>query len=123
MKKILVVDDDVGSRKFLIMCLTGMGYQVDIAQNGEDGLKKFRDVAADLVVTDCQMSNMDGYTMTAEIKKTSPETPVMMLTGSFHKDIHRNWREKGVDLLVKKPCPLNELKTSIRTLLQETTIP
>ncbi len=119
MKKILVVDDDIGCRKVLIMCLTRMGYQVNIAENGMDGLEKFKAVAADLVVTDYRMSKMDGYSMITEIKKTSPGTPVLMLTGSFHEDIHRNWREKGVDLLMRKPCDLKELRTSIRRLLQK----
>ena len=78
-EKILVVDDDVNICELLRLYLTKEGYQVTIANDGEEGLDKFNQVKPDMVLLDVMMPKMDGLEVCRRIRKLG-NTPVMMLT-------------------------------------------
>ena len=67
--KILFVEDEEDLTLIVADTLRGEGYEVVTAVDGEDGLEKFKTEAADIVVADVMMSNMDGFTMAKEIRK------------------------------------------------------
>ncbi len=78
-EKILVVDDDLNICELLRLYLTKEGYQVTIANDGEEGLDKFNQVKPDMVLLDVMMPKMDGLEVCRRIRKLG-NTPVMMLT-------------------------------------------
>ena len=61
-EKILVVDDDTNICELLRLYLTKEGYQVTVANDGEEGLEKFNQVKPDMVLLDVMMPKMDGST-------------------------------------------------------------
>ena len=93
-EKILVVDDDVNICELLRLYLTKEGYQVTIANDGEEGLDKFNQVKPDMVLLDVMMPRMDGLEVCRRIRKLG-NTPVMMLTAKARPLIRCwawNWR-------------------------------
>ncbi|MBW1888842.1 MAG: response regulator [Deltaproteobacteria bacterium] len=69
------------------MTLTDSGYQVLTAKNGEEGLQIFREMKPRIVLTDIKMPGMDGIELLQRIKKESPDTEVIMITGHGDMDV------------------------------------
>lgn len=111
--RILVVEDEPLVREVLGVYLAEDNHRVTTAENGRDGLEKFRAGEFDLVMTDRSMPEMNGDALAAEIKKLRPAQPVLLLTG--FGDIMAGAGEKptGVDLVVSKPFTLTTLRSAI----------
>lgn len=102
--RILLIEDDNSIRTIISKSLSFMGYHVVTAGSGEEGLDLFLNGAFDLVVTDFNMSGMDGFALSYHIKEKSPDTPIILITGS-EKDTIRGRLKKGrfFDLILFKP--------------------
>ncbi len=111
--RILVVEDEPLVREVLGVYLAEDNHNVTTAENGREGLEKFRAGEFDLVMTDRSMPEMNGDALAAEIKKLRPAQPVLLLTG--FGDIMSGAGEKpaGVDLVVSKPFTLTTLRSAI----------
>jgi len=81
MRKILVVDDEIGIRQSLKKILEKEGYEVLTASNGEEAFKVIRSEAVDLLISDIRMAGMDGLELLKVCKSVSPYTEVIMITG------------------------------------------
>ena len=101
-EKILVVDDDVNICELLRLYLTKEGYQVTIANDGEEGLDKFNQVKPDMVLLDVMMPKMDGLEVCRRIRKLG-NTPVMMLTAKGETFDKVLGLELGADDYMVKP--------------------
>ncbi len=101
-EKILVVDDDLNICELLRLYLTKEGYQVTIANDGEEGLDKFNQVKPDMVLLDVMMPKMDGLEVCRRIRKLG-NTPVMMLTAKGETFDKVLGLELGADDYVVKP--------------------
>ncbi|KJS28823.1 MAG: histidine kinase [Desulfatitalea sp. BRH_c12] len=84
-RKILIIDDEEANVRVLSLTLRCDGYKVVCALSGEEGLEVFRKESPDLVLTDIKMPGMDGIEVLKHIKKVSPDTEVIIITG--HGDI------------------------------------
>ncbi len=80
-EKILLIDDEEGIRRVLGISLKDSGYEVLTAENGEEALRIFKKERPPIVLTDIKMPGMDGIALLQRIKKESPETEVIMITG------------------------------------------
>ena len=80
-KRILLVDDEASLRKTIAKVLSRFDNEIEIATDGEDCLRKFREKKWDLVVTDQHMPGMSGEDVAAVIKAEAPEIPVILMTG------------------------------------------
>ncbi len=80
MSTILVVDDKDSVRKMLSQTLVEDGHEVDVAKNGHTAAEKAKNGRYDLILTDLKMPEMDGLELLAHVKKTHPETAVVMMT-------------------------------------------
>jgi len=105
-KSILLVDDEEGIRKVLGIALADLGYTVHPAENGVDALRIFKDVQPSIVLTDIKMPEMDGIELLRRLKKLSPDTEVIMITG--HGDIDlaiKSVKYEATDFVTK---PIND---------------
>jgi signal transduction histidine kinase len=103
---ILLVDDEEGIRKVLGISLADMGYQVITAKNGEEALHLFMDKRPTIVLTDIKMPGMDGVELLQKVKRESPDTEVIMITG--HGDMElaiRSLQFEAADFVTK---PIND---------------
>ena len=80
-KTLLCVDDNQSSLKMCKMVLEDFGYKVLTASNGREGLEVFASNAIDVVILDYQMPEMNGELVAAEMKRTKPRVPIVMLSG------------------------------------------
>lgn len=118
--RILVVDDEKEIRGFLSKALTRMGgFQVELAESGEEALQKMEKEPFDLVLTDLKMPKMDGLQLISEIAKSKPETLTMMMTGHGTIDSALEAMKRGASDYLMKPLNLDELIIRIRKVLDE----
>jgi two-component system KDP operon response regulator KdpE len=117
--RILVVDDDPQIRRAMRVMLTGQGYEVDDARNGEAALQKVRDERFDLVLLDMNMPGMDGLETCREIRRHS-EIAIIMLTVRDSERDKVQALDAGADDYVTKPYNAPELLARIRAALRRT---
>lgn len=114
---VLVVDDEEWARVLIKRFLGLKGHTVLTVASGNEAIEAFRRAPTDLVITDRAIPDMGGDQIAAEIKRISPTTPIIMLTG--FGDIMDARREKpdGVDCLLGKPVTPDQLQEAvIRTM-------
>ncbi|HET7768297.1 MAG TPA: ATP-binding protein, partial [Chloroflexota bacterium] len=111
--QLLVVDDDESVLLTLQAILQMEGYEVEARSLGAEAIELLNQRTFDLVLTDLRLDDTDGITILAEIRRTSPETVAIMLTGyaSLETAI-KALREGAYDYLVK-PCDVEELKATV----------
>jgi CheY-like chemotaxis protein len=80
-RKILVVDDEITVCKSIRQAILSEEYEVDMALSGEEALKKDKQSAYDLIITDLMMPGISGLDLLKELKDTRPEVLVIMVTG------------------------------------------
>ncbi|QCT22416.1 two-component system response regulator GlrR [Jejubacter calystegiae] len=117
--RLLLVDDDPGLLKLLGMRLTSQGYQVTTAESGQQGLKLLAKERPDLVISDLRMDEMDGMQLFAEIQKTQPGLPVIILTahGSIPDAVAAT--RQGVFSFLTKPVDRDALYRAIDEALAQ----
>lgn len=118
-EKILVVDDDANICELLRLYLTKEGYQVTVANDGEEGLEKFNAVKPDMVLLDVMMPRMDGLEVCRRIRKAG-NTPVMMLTAKGETFDKVLGLELGADDYVVKPFDAKEVVARVKAVLRRT---
>jgi two-component system, OmpR family, KDP operon response regulator KdpE len=117
--KILVVDDDPQIRRVMRVTLTGRGYEVDDAKDGEMALGKMRDARFDLVLLDMNMPGMGGLETCRAIRAQS-EVAIVMLTVRDTEADTIEALDAGADDYVIKPYNAPELLARIRAALRRT---
>src|SRR5438067_1763967 len=79
--RILVVDDDVRERQALSTMISGFGYTVETAEDGDEALQKLGTATADAIVTDLMMPRVDGCALLRQLLERGDLTPAIVLTG------------------------------------------
>ncbi|EGM8982764.1 response regulator transcription factor [Campylobacter jejuni] len=113
---ILVVEDEVKTRESMINILSERFSKVIGAQNGDEGLKKFK---PDLVITDIAMPIMDGLDMAREIKEISDDVPIVVLSAYSEKERLLRSIDIGIDKYLIKPVDIEELFKVLDYLIGE----
>jgi DNA-binding response OmpR family regulator len=125
LKRILIVDDDPLFAKALCDTLQGEGYWVETTSGGRAGIETFH-AALDgansfaAVITDLGMHEVDGRQVAAAVKKASPSTPVILLTGWGQWFESKENDPPPVDCIVAKPPKLRELREALTRCLEST---
>ena len=120
-KKILVIEDEPDSRMPLSLALKSSGYIVFGAENGEEGLRIFKEEKPDLVILDVMMPVMDGWEVLKRIKAgfKSRKVPVIMVTGRDEDKDKVKGYDYGVDFYVTKPYNIQKLLPIIRDIISK----
>ena len=118
-QKILVADDEASIRRILETRLKMVGYDVVVAEDGEDAVEVFTKTNPDLVILDVMMPKMDGYGVTREIRRTS-DVPIIILTALGDVSERITGLELGADDYVIKPFSPKELEARVKAVLRRT---
>ncbi|EJO6990876.1 TPA: response regulator transcription factor [Campylobacter jejuni] len=116
---ILVVEDEVKARESMINILSERFSKVIGAQNGDEGLKKFKKFKPDLVIIDIAMPIMDGLDMAREIKEISDDVPIVVLSAYSEKERLLRSIDIGIDKYLIKPVDIEELFKVLDYLIGE----
>ena len=118
-EKVLIVDDEPESLKLFGYSLHRQGYEVFVAQSGQEALDNIRKYKPDLVVLDIMMPGMDGFEVCRQIRADSETKSllVMMLTAKSEKEDVVAGFESGADDYLSKPVSLAELFARVKALL------
>lgn len=102
--RVLLVEDNLNNQLVIKRTLEKLGYQVVVANNGQEGVEKFKSHAVDCVIMDIQMPIMDGIEATQEIRKLdTPYVPVIALTANAQKEVEEACFAAGMDSFLTKP--------------------
>ena len=116
-EKILIVDDEKSIRDFLEIMLKKEGYRVSSASGGEDAMRLFNNSSYDLVISDVRMKGMGGVELLKNIKETSPETIVLIVTAYASVDTAIDAMKAGAYDYLTKPFKIDEVKYIIKNAL------
>jgi PAS domain S-box-containing protein len=117
--RILVADDEPGLVAIVRQLMERSGAAVSIAHGGTAALEALRAPGArfDVVITDLDMPEVDGWAVASAVKAHSPATHVVMLTGWAGEIAPEDFKQRGVDIVLAKPCSRAELESAIGNLL------
>lgn len=118
-KNILVVDDEEIARFNMEHVLTKDGYSCRGAANGIEALQFLAEDEIDLVITDLKMDKMDGLQLLHQINRLAPEIPVIMVTGFASVNSAVEALKKGAAHYLCKPVNLDELRKTVREVLEK----
>ena len=110
---ILVVDDHPINRRLLADQLGSLGYQCKTANDGVDALNVLSKNHIDIVLSDVNMPNMDGYRLTQRIRQLGLTLPVVGVTANALAEEKQRCIESGMDSCLSKPVTLDILKTTV----------
>jgi two-component system, sensor histidine kinase and response regulator len=114
--RVLVAEDNVVNQKVAAKMLERLGLRADVAANGREAVEMFGKTAYDLVLMDCHMPEMDGYTATQEIRRSfesAPRIPIIAMTAEVMEGCREQCIACGMDDYVAKPVKLAELKAAL----------
>lgn len=116
---ILVIDDETGVRRSIAAYLEDSGFRVLEATNGNEGLAIFASEAPDLVLTDLRMPGMDGVEFMKQMNAQSPQTPIIVFTGTADVQAAESLCQDGAATCLFKPITdLRILETAVRQALE-----
>jgi signal transduction histidine kinase/DNA-binding response OmpR family regulator len=116
---ILVAEDNLTTGKLIDISLSNLGYQVTVVTDGRAAVNLVEQQAFDLLLMDCQMPCMDGYTATRKIRKAGHGIPIIALTASSRQEDEELCREAGMNDFVCKPFKHKLLHQVIARWLRE----
>ncbi len=117
-KQVLIVDDEPNLRKILAAQLSRDGYEVMLAEDGEQGLSMLREHHIDLVVTDLKMPKVDGMTLLREALKETPDLPIVMITAHGTVDTAVEALKLGAFDYLTKPFDKDEVRQVVAKALK-----
>ena len=118
--RLLVIDDDIAVRDSIVMYLQELGYIVDQARDGSEGLALFRKNTPDVVLLDLKMPAVDGLHVLKALSRDPSDVPVIVVSGSgVMTDVVEALRYGASDYLIKPITDLEVLKHSISRCLEQ----
>ena len=113
--QVLAIDDSRTMRNLLNATLSGAGYRVALAEDGEDGLAKFDASDPDVVITDINMPRLDGFGFieAARSRQRSRVVPILVLTTESAPEMKARARDAGASGWIVKPFDEEKLVWAI----------
>ncbi|MEA2464471.1 MAG: two-component system, OmpR family, response regulator MprA [Acidobacteriota bacterium] len=116
--RVLVVDDEPAVRESLERVLRHDGFEVDVAADGREAIRRLAVVRPDAVLLDVLMPQLDGLEVCRRMRDTGDRTPVLMLTARDAVPDRVRGLDAGADDYLVKPFALEELLARLRALLR-----
>jgi DNA-binding NtrC family response regulator len=104
-KKILVIDDDIGTSIFFKICLEDAGYYVEIYNDPIKLLEDFEAGFYDLLISDIRMPKINGFELASRIKQMDKNIKICLVTAfeGYYESIIETYKELDLNCLIKKP--------------------
>ena len=122
MSTVMVVEDDKNLRRLMQACLEQEGYDVVVAEDGEQALEKLENSHVDLFICDIMMPRMDGYELTRVLREADYTQPVLFVTAKESLEDKRVGFGVGADDYMVKPVDMNEMLLRVSALLRRAQI-
>lgn len=116
--RVLIVDDEPGFRLLLKWELCNRGIQVETAENGDEGITLAGRGKFDVIITDVTMPKMDGLQLLEQIKRTAPQTEVIVATGFGAVETAVYAMQKGAFDFILKPYDLDHLVGRVKKAVE-----
>jgi DNA-binding response OmpR family regulator len=118
--RVLLIDDDRKLCRLIRDYLEPMGYEIEMAHSGPDGLEKSKSETFNAVILDVMLPGMDGFEVLKKLRQTS-DVPVLMLTGRGEESDRIVGLEIGADDYLPKTFSTRELLARLRAVMRRTT--
>jgi DNA-binding response OmpR family regulator len=116
--RVLVIEDEQKMADLLKRGLEEEGFAVEVAYDGDTGLKTGKEQKFDIILLDVTLPGLDGFAVARELRAASVKTPILMLTARDSTDMKVRGLDSGADDYVTKPFAFAELLARIRALLR-----
>ncbi|MGA2891631.1 MAG: sigma-54 dependent transcriptional regulator [Xanthobacteraceae bacterium] len=116
--RILVVDDEEIVIRSCLRILDDEGYQIEVAHDGQEALRKVEDTTYDVMILDIMMPNLGGMEVLRRVKEAHPDTDVIMITGLSQIDTAVQAMKLGAFDYISKPFEPDELKLVVQRALE-----
>lgn len=117
--KILLVEDNEINKEIIIDLLADSGILIDVASNGLEAIKKFKENSYELIFMDIQMPILDGYEATKEIRKLNQIIPIIALTANAMKEDIEKTKIVGMNKHLNKPIEIEKLYETLLEFLSK----
>lgn len=117
---ILIVEDNLINQKVAITILKSLGYEVDVASNGEEGINMAGDKNYDLIFMDLIMPVVDGYEAARKILQNNRNVKIVALTADSTTESIKKAELSGIELYISKPVKQEEVRKILINLFAET---
>jgi CheY-like chemotaxis protein len=114
---VLVVDDNDSIREILTALLSERGYRCESASNGREAMEKVVQGHFDVVITDVNMPEMDGITLTRELTLRFSDLPVMIMTAQPDEHCRKSARSAGAREVLGKPFEISEFMVRLHKVV------
>lgn len=116
--KVLIVDDDSPARETMEALLEGQGYELVLAQNGQEALSLASQHRPDLVLLDVMMPDIDGFEVCRRLRMDPrlSEVPILLITSLDDRESRLRGMSAGADDFITKPFDRTELRARVRTI-------
>lgn len=116
---VLIIDDDDALRELMKHAIDMDGYEVIVAENGQEGLDLFREYSPVVVLLDLRMPVMDGFEFLEELKpKVDDPYSVIVLTGMGRDEDVKMCYSFGINTFLHKPCNIIELRETVKRVFE-----
>ncbi len=119
-KRILLAEDNVVNQKIALIQLQRLGFEVDIAPNGQEAVDKALRHKYELILMDCQMPTKDGYTATKELRSAGYVQPILAMTANAMQGDREKCIQCGMNDYITKPINSKELQEMLSKWLDAT---
>jgi two-component system, NtrC family, nitrogen regulation response regulator NtrX len=120
MSKILIIDDEKAIRRALREILEFEGFEIEEAENGNEGFEKATSTVFDLIFCDIKMPQMDGMEVLDALMKANSETPIILISGHGNIETAVQAIKNGAFDFIEKPLDLNRILITIRNAKEKT---
>ncbi|MFT4975632.1 MAG: DNA-binding response OmpR family regulator [Myxococcota bacterium] len=118
MARILLIDDDGPLLDMLSLSLEDAGHEVEVADDGQAGLERFRAWQPEIVVSDINMPRLDGFSLCRQLREAGATVPLILLTSRDSEIDEALGLELGADDYVTKPFRMRVLLARVNALLR-----
>jgi len=116
--RVLLVEDDIATARSVSVMLNALGYVVDVADSGEDGMQIGRLYDYDVIILDLMLPDMDGYDVLRRFRNAGVVTPILILSGLLDTDNKIKGFGFGADDYLTKPFDKGELAARIKAIVR-----
>jgi CheY-like chemotaxis protein len=120
MPSILLIEDDEAVRRLFRAILEPVGYLIEEASTGWEGIRRYRQSPTDLVMTDMDMPDGDGEDVIRQLRAEYPSVKILAVSGSKGAEELRSVAQRwGADAMLPKPVGVDELRAAVALSLQD----